>query len=212
MFKSDLITKLKAPFVVYIRALRLVWSANPRYALLSLSTALFTAAAVPAQIWIAKVIVDRVAMMLGQAKTSGVQNGISLLAPLLLPLGLYLAIWLVSEFFQAMYSSVQNLLSEIIMRHAQYLLLKKAAQLPVAFYETPAFYDKMVLARNQIFRFANLSYYLFSLATQSVTLLSLLILLGQASLLIPAVFLLTTLPKIISQTHFVNRMARLTMR
>ncbi len=212
MFKSDLITKLKAPFVVYIRALGLVWDANPRYALLSLSTALFTAAAVPAQIWIAKVIIDRVALMLGQSKTGGAQNGIPLLAPLLLPLGVYLTIWLVSEFFQAVYSSVQNLLSEIIMRHAQYLLLKKAAQLPVAFYETPAFYDKMVLARSQIYRFANLSYYLFSIATQTVTLLSLLILLGQASLVIPAVLLLTTLPKIISQTHFVNRMASLTMR
>ncbi len=212
MVKSDLFLKLKAPFVVYARALGLVWDANPRYAAFSLITALGTAAAVPAQVWIAKIIIDRVAVLLGQAKAGTWQNAISLLAPLLLPLGLYLAIWLFSQFFQAVYSSVQNLLSEIIMRHAQYLLLKKAAQLPVAFYEAPAFYDQMVLARNQIYRFANLSYYLFTLTIQSVTLLSLLILLGRVSPLIPAVLLLTVLPKIIVQTHFVNRMAALFMR
>lgn len=208
----DFFTRIKAACIVYIRALRLVWDANPRYALLSLITALFTALAVPAQVWIAKVIIDQVSLLFGQAPSGSPQDGIALLTPLLLPLGVYLAIWLVSEFFQAAYGSIQNLLSEIIWRHAQYLLLKKAAYLPLAFYETPAYYDKMALARNQLYRFGNLSYYLFTVSTQLVALLSLLFLLGRVSLLIPLVLLLSTLPKVISQTRFVNRMAELTMR
>ena len=52
---------VRRQIVVYFpRVLKLIWDASPRYASLTLFLMIVSAAALPAQIWISKVIIDRI--------------------------------------------------------------------------------------------------------------------------------------------------------
>ncbi|MBE0696208.1 MAG: hypothetical protein IH586_04730 [Anaerolineaceae bacterium] len=145
-------------------------------------------------------IIDRISNELKRPAASQTIDWGNLLAPL----GLYLGIWVVSEFFQAVSASVQDLLSTKVRQHATFSMLKKGSTLSIAFYETPAYYDQMELARREIWRFGTLPNYFFILISQTIALVSLLVLLGRVNWILPVILILATLPRLVSQSYFVS--------
>jgi hypothetical protein len=55
---------LRQAFQSYGRIMRLLWQTHRRYTVLILGLTLISALAVPAQIWLVKVIIDRVSLLL----------------------------------------------------------------------------------------------------------------------------------------------------
>ncbi len=186
---------------VYVRALRLIWAADPRLTGLVVAMSILSAIAVPAQVWITKMVIDRIS----GAMSSGWQA-------LLTPLALYLVVWVLNEYSQSVSRNTQQILGLKTEKHAQYLLLQKASALDIAFYETSTYYDQMELAGSQVWRFSNVPYFLLSILTQAVSLISLFILLGRISIWIPTVLLLAALPRLLSQSSFTRREAQLFQR
>ena len=122
----------------YPLALRLVWEASPGRTLINAALVAANAAIAPAQVWLLKTIVDRIV-----AAVQGAAQGQALDWPaVLLPVVAMLAIRLVEALTQSLSQSVEGLQSRTVA-HIKYLILKKASQLDVAFFETPAFYDRM---------------------------------------------------------------------
>ncbi len=193
--------------VVNVRALLIVWQASPWYAFLGLMTTLFTALVTPAQVWILREVIDQVSENINRDAASS-----SYWANLLGPITLYLFVWMLGEFFQAISFSVNEMITRKVHFHAHQIVLKKAASLSLAFYETPSYFDQMQLARSEIWRFYNIAYFAFSILTQVITVVALLILLGQINLVMPFVLVLTTLPRLISQSYFMTERAKIVMR
>ncbi|MFZ4660387.1 MAG: hypothetical protein ACOYNY_25480 [Caldilineaceae bacterium] len=147
----------------YRRVLQLVWGASPRYAFLATFFATLSALAAPAQIWLSKVIIDRI--------ISAIQNRAPGAAidwtTLVLPMGVLLLVLLCAEVGRRVAESITLVLRFQVDHYVQHLVLKKAAQFDIAFFESATFYDKLDLARRESYRTFNLAL----LATDSLGLL-----------------------------------------
>jgi Mg2+ and Co2+ transporter CorA len=131
---------------------------------------------------------------------------------LLMPVALYLGIWAVSQITEALDGQVRELTVLKVENHLQQQLFRKAAQLDLAFFETPTFYDQFTLARNQSYRVQNVYYQFTAIAQNIITAIALFTLLGRISLWIPAILLLATLPRLVGVMYFTRRKADLYMK
>jgi hypothetical protein len=107
--------------VVNIRALGIVWRASPWLALLSLITTLFTALMVPTQVWISREAIDIVSTALSRKAVLT-----SFWSNLVIPISLYLIVWSLGEFFQAISFSVNELIQRKVHYFAHQVVLKKS--------------------------------------------------------------------------------------
>ena len=138
---------------VFPRVLKLVWKASPSYTLLTILLTVISSAVAPAQIWISKVTIDRV--------TESVRlfaQGIPVdWYAVLLPVGLIFLIWIVGGVCQSLTGGIREVWGFQVWIYGEHSILKKATQLDLAFYETPAFYDQMENARRDGYRIYNLA-------------------------------------------------------
>ena len=139
----------------YPRVLKLMWNTSPRYTLLTLCLTLASSAMPATQVWLSKMVIDRV-MATVQAATRGASvNWGTLLAPV--------ALLFVARFLEGLFSRVGSLgeigqlLDFQVGNHAKYLLAERASQLDAAFFENPAFFDEMDNANREIQRVSYLS-------------------------------------------------------
>jgi ATP-binding cassette, subfamily B, bacterial len=202
MAKKPSLPKIKEYLAAYGGAIRLFWQSSPLYASLAIFSNTFAAITGPAQIWISKIVIDELVKNLGKPGTSR-------WADLVTPLSLYLGIWLVSELARAVNDSTQSLAIMQAEWQAQYRILKKSSSMSVAFYETPAYYDQMEMANQQIWRVPNSTFYLINIFSQVISLGSLMILLGRVSSLIPVVLIATTLPGLFVQSRFIRKKVKI---
>lgn len=192
----------------YRRVLQLVWGASPRYAFLATFFATLSALAAPAQIWLSKVIIDRI--------ISAIQNRAPGAAidwtALVLPMGVLLLVLLCAEVGRRMAESITLVLRFQVDHYVQQLLLKKAAQFDIAFFESSTFYDKLDLARRESYRTFNLAL----LATDSLgLLLSLLLTLSLVTQFHPlaaAVMVLLAIPQLIVSSQYAKELFALLNR
>jgi ATP-binding cassette, subfamily B, bacterial len=187
------IKQIPGAFASLPRVLRLVWSTSPlmtaTLALLSLLQG-FTPAA---SVWITKMVVDSV--------VKGIQ--IRSTAPIWWPVGLQLAIVLLSNLFSTLSNVVQQLLQEHVSNHIQLLILEKADTLDLAFFEDPEFYDKLREATDQsTYKPVSMISQTFDLFRTLVTLVSMIILLAQLAWWLAIIALLVPLPAFISSTRY----------
>ncbi len=190
---------------LFTRALQMVWDSNPFLtAGLSLLTVL-SAVSIPLQVWISKQIIDRIAFLIGQSGKASVEN-------LYLPLLFYIVIWALSQLVRSASFSFRNLLSHQVDHYGQHALLKKAATLDVAFFENQAFYDQMTLSANHIWRLSAIVMQFPEIASQLITMISLLLLLGKTGWVLPLILIACTLPKVAAHTHFTKKKAELYLR
>lgn len=192
----------------YRRVLQLVWGASPRYAFLATFFATLSALATPAQIWLSKVIIDRI--------ISAIQNRAPGAAidwtALVLPMGVLLLVLLYAEVGRRVAESITLVLRFQVEHYVQHLLLKKAAQFDIAFFESATFYDKLDLARSESYRTFNLAL----LATDSLgLLLSLLLTLSLVTQFHPlaaAVMVLLAIPQLIVSSQYAKELFALLNR
>ncbi len=175
------------------RVLRLVWSTS---ALLTIGMGIlsllqgFTPAL---SVWITGLVIDSVVL--------GIR--IHSASPIWFPVGLQLAIVLVSNLLSTLSNIVQQLLQEKVSNRVQLLILEKADTLDLAFFENPEFYDKMRQAADQsTYQPVSMISQTFSLFQTTVTMLSMIFLLLQLSWWLAIVALIVPIPAFFSSIHY----------
>lgn len=192
----------------YPRVIKLVWEANPRYTLLAAIFSIAGAMVPVAQIWMSKVIVDRIVENIGTSSTGAPFDWPSVLAPV----GIVFLVWTAGSICQSISVSVRELLGYQVRNYAEFLVLKKAARLDMAFFEAPEFYDRMENARRENYRAHNLAILTLDLFSEFI---SLAMMLGLLAKLHPAavfVLLLTSVPQVLIGGYYAGRIFALESR
>ena len=195
---------------LFARAVALTWQAHRSLALWGLVLMFVASFVTPLQVWITKLVIDGVTVAVEQGVTS-VRDPL-VWRGLLLPLASYAGIWALGQVIEGIDIQVRQLMGLQVNNYSQRLIFSKAAQLDIAFFENPAFYDQFMLARNEGYRIQNVSYQFTAIVQNSITAITLFILLGQISLWIPAILLLTALPRLFGVVYATRRKADLYMK
>lgn len=185
-------------------AMRLVWAASPGatgfMALLTLVSALLP----PAQAWVAKLIVDRVLVLINtQADPLA---GLRLTLPLL---ALEFFLLLLASIISQARSLAEHILNSKLNNHINVLIIRKALALDLSYFEDADFYDKLQNARREAdWRALRIVTQSFGLVHGIITLFSFAILLLRFSPWLAVLLFGATIPSFIAQ----NKYARLTFR
>lgn len=182
----------------YPRVLKLVWDASPRYAFLAMLFASVAALASPAQIWLSKIIIDTIIATI-QAHLPGSAVDWS---RLLLPVAALVFILVLGEVGRRVAEAIEELLRLQTMNHARSLLLEKAAQLDMAFYESSKFYDQLQRAQDDIGRTLNLAKLTTDWVALSLSLLVTLALVAQLHPLAVPLMILVSLPQLVVSSRY----------
>lgn len=186
----------------YPRVLRLVWEASPRYTVLAFMLAITSAAVLPVQIWISKVLIDRVADALQASTPSVALDWI----PMLTPIVLIFLVWVVGGVSQSMEEGIRDLLMLQVGNHAEYVLLQKASALDIAFFENPTFYDQMEIAQREIARARGFAFLSVDFAGALLSLGGVAALLIRLHPLAVVVLLLTAAPQVAVQVYYSSQL------
>lgn len=182
------------------RMLGLVWKASPAYALLTIMLTAITAAAAPAQIWMTKMVIDRV---VGATQT-GAPRIAEGWAALLAPLSGVLLVWVVGVVCQSLRKELGELMAYRTRMHIECLILEKAAELDMAFYETPAFHNQLALAGVESFRAHNFATLSLDLLGNLLSLGALLAMLARLHPLVVVTLVLTAAPMMLILAYAAN--------
>lgn len=184
----------------YPQALRLVWQANPRYTLLIASLTVVGALTTPAQIWLTKVLIDRVS---GLVQVAGQGQPVDW-STIWLPTLAFILALVFSDVSASLRNSLRDILQTQVNNHAQALILEKAASLDIAFYETPAFYDRLENAMRDVWRTQNLPWILLDTSGATLSLLITSGLLVSLHPLAAPLLVLTAIPQLVARARYVN--------
>jgi ATP-binding cassette, subfamily B, bacterial len=121
------------------RLLRLVWAASPRWLVLSLGVTLVDSLLPAVQLYVTKLIFDRVVSHISSATASLPTGGDW--TPLVSLVGLAFGLRLVQDALQQANSYTNQVLSDRFALYANGVLLQQAIRLDLAHYESPEFYD-----------------------------------------------------------------------
>jgi len=119
----------------YPSVLRLVWGASPRYAFFATFFAMLSAVAAPAQIWLSKIIIDSIIGTIQRRVPAAAIDWTALFAPV----GALVLVLVLGEVGRRVAESMVQMLRFQVQHYVDYLLLKKAAQFDIAFYESPTY-------------------------------------------------------------------------
>lgn len=190
---------------LFLRAVALTWRADRWLALLTLVLLLFSALIAPVQVWMTKLLLDSVVDAVGHgsnpatAWTHG-QNLIQLLV-------VYVVVWTLGQAASAGDRQTRGLMTMRVDYDLQKRLFRKAAELDIAFYDSPMFFSRLTLARNEKYRIYNVVYLFADFLQTTVTAIALFALLGQISFWIPVILLVTAIPRLWGAIHFTRREA-----
>lgn len=169
------------------RLVRLVWDAAPRWLLLNLVITVLGALIPVAQLYVSKLIVDRVISSLGQPTTDW--------KPLIGLVGLGLGLACLQGGLSKSKEYVSRILNDEFTLHANHVLLEQAVRLDLAHYELPDFYDTLSRAQQSGSTYpVRVLGTLNSLIGQTVSFAGLLTLLLSFSPVIMLLLLLTSVP------------------
>ncbi len=131
--------QLTGAFASLPRVMSLVWSTSALFTTLLGILSLLQGFSPALSVWITGLVIDSVVA------------GIRLHSPnpIWFPIGLQLAILLISNLLSTLSNIVQQLLQEKVSNRVQLLILEKSNTLDLAFFENPEFYDKMRQAADQ---------------------------------------------------------------
>ncbi len=121
------------------RLIKLVWAASPRWLVLSLVVTLSDSLLPAVQLYVTKLIVDRVIVHISNSTVS-LPAGLDWM-PLVSLVGLAFGLRLVQDALQQANSYTTQVLSDRFALYANGVLLQQAMRLDLAHYESPEFYD-----------------------------------------------------------------------
>jgi ABC-type multidrug transport system fused ATPase/permease subunit len=185
----------------YPLALRLVWDASPGYTLLNTALIVANSAMAPAQVWLTKTIIDRIVAAVQVATQEQALDW----SAVLLPVVAMLVVRLIEALTQSLSQRTESLLHRKMDAHTQYLILRKASRLDIAFFETPSFYDQMQNSLRESWRARNLTFLALRMIGQLLSMGAVLALLFRLQPTAVLVLLLTTLPHVFLQGYYANK-------
>ncbi len=191
----------------YPRVLKLVWQANPRQTMWAVLLHISSAVVAPAQIWASKLLIDRITLEVQRIDTSVAPNWLEIFSPI----AFILVLWIVGGVSRSLLEGISTLLAFHVGHHAEYLLLQKASQFDIAFYENSTFYDQMENAQRDIGRARQIAYLGLDFISAFFTLITVAILLIQLQPLLFLILFLTTAPQTIVEVYFGSRSHRIWM-
>jgi ATP-binding cassette, subfamily B, bacterial len=172
------------------RMLGLVWQSGRTYALLAVLLALASSAVVPLQIWLTRLVIDGVSA----TAATGPPEDPDAWRALLAPLGGVFLVWMAGVVCESVSTQVRDLLCTRTRIHVECLILAKTADLDVAFFESPASYDRLDRANRLSFEAFNFALEGLRFLTSLLTLGALLAMLVQLHPLAAVVLLFTAAP------------------
>lgn len=187
----------------YPQAFKLVWQANPRYTLFIALLTVIGALMAPAQIWLTKVLLDRISAIVQDASIGGQATAVDWQG-IVLPTILFVLALLISDAGASLRGSLRDVLQRQVSNHAQVLILEKAARLDIAFYETPAFYDRLENATRDVWRTQNLPWILIDTSGAVLSLVLTIGLLTNLHPLAAPLLVVTAIPQLIANARYVN--------
>ena len=189
-------------------AFQLVWAASRRAALASGGLTLIAALLPAAQAWTGKLIIDAILIAIDQGMDAVV--GLRFVAPYL---GLEFGLLLISSVTGQVRSLFDRILQTQLTNHVNSLIIRKAIGLDLRFFEDPVFYDTLQNARRQADTSAlNIVNSTLQMAQQTITLVSLVILLVRFNPWLAVICFVSAIPSFLSQSHYAERAFRAVTR
>ena len=171
------------------RALTLAWRASRSWTLAWSFLLLLQGLLPVTTVYLSRWLVDRLVPVIGTG------NGWQGLIPLLTPLSLLTAVFLLTELLRIAATWVQTAQSELLKDHISGLIHTKSIEADLAFYDQPEFYDHLHRARDESsYRTVELLESLGSLLQNGITLVAMGVVLIPFGIWIPAAVLISTLP------------------
>jgi ATP-binding cassette subfamily B protein len=209
--KRSLISKFEKELQEYFEALRntplafkLVWSSSKTAATVGIFLMLIAAILPAGEAWVGKLIIDSV-VEAAEMKMSMAQ-GVRFVLPYLI---LEFALVFIHSLASQLRSLSDRVLQSKLTNHINSLIMRKAINLDLQFFENPIFYDTLQNARRRADTSA-LSIVRSSLqmVQQVITLISLIVLLLRFSVWLAIIVFLAAIPSFLSQSQFAERAFR----
>lgn len=189
-------------------AFRLVWAASRSAAIFGILLTLIAAVIPAGQAWAGKLIIDSIVTSINQSINA--MDGLRAVAPYLgLEFGLLLVGSLVGQIRALSDRTIQSQLTN----HVNTMIIQKANQLDLQFFEDPIFYDTLQNARRQADTSAlNIVNSTLQMLQQAITLVSLLALLLRFNPWLVLIVILSSIPAFLSQSAYAERAFRAVSR
>ncbi len=185
-----------------------MWEADRRTALASAGLTLVAALLPAAQAWVGKLIIDAVVIAAG----AGMEPvaGLRFVAPYLaMEFGLVLTMSVTGQ----VRTLFDRILQTQLTNHVNSLIIGKANNLDLRFFEDPVFYDTLQNARRQADTSAlNIVNSTLQMAQQSITLASLVVLMVRFSPWLVVLGFVSAIPSFLSQSQYAERAFRAVTR
>ena len=185
----------------YPRCIRLVWDAAGLNAILAVGVSMLGAVVPAAQVWITKIVIDNVVSAVGDGDGAAVDW-----IGLLIPVAGAFSVWILGSLCGAAANGLLEKVGYLAGNHSQYLVLRKAAQLDIAFFENSAFFDEMEKARNESsYRSHNLAVLSLTIVSSLTGLTAMLAVLLSVHWAAPIILLVTAAPQVIVGGHYAGK-------
>lgn len=182
-------------FASAVQILPLVWACSPALTLITALATLAQSLLPAASAYVAKLVVDSVVQAIGDP-TLGLR---SVLPAVALALGLGLLGTLLGHGGQL----AQELLRDLLSNRINETIIEQALTLDLSFYENPRFYDMLQRAQREAgFRPLMLLTQTLTIASSSITIVSLLALLLRFNVAVALVLVITALPALFVQARY----------
>ncbi len=179
-------------------AFRLVWAASRGNTLISFGLTPIAALLPAAQSWVGKMIVDSILGAINQSLD--VNAGLRAVLPYV---AMEFGLLLLGTILNSIRFLSNSVLQSQLTNHINTLIIKKAISLDLQFFEDPVFYDNMQNARRRADSSAlAIMNAILQIVQQTITLVSLVILLVGFSPWLAVVVILAAIPNFISRSRF----------
>ena len=193
--------KIFQSLIYFKRTLELVWESSRFYVILTLFLTSVGAIVPTVQVWVSKLVIDRVAVSIQQAQLGTSLDWNSLFSPIIF----IFVVWIIGSFCHSLGNGAREQLGFRSMVYSEYLVLKKVSVLDLAFFDHPDFFDKMDNARKENFRAYNLANLTISLIQEIISLTAMLWLLFHIHLAAAAILILTSAPQVLLSGYYAGR-------
>lgn len=185
-------------------AFKLVWASSRPAALIGVFLTLVAAILPAGEAWVGKLIIDSIVEAVDLRV--GIAEGIRFVMP-------YLLLEFALVFIRAITGQVRSLSDRVLQskltNHINSLIMRKAINLDLQFFENPVFYDTLQNARRRADTSAlSIVRSTLQMVQQVITLVSLIVLLLRFSVWLAVIVFITAIPSFLSQSQYAERAFR----
>lgn len=185
---------------LYPRLLRLLWEISPLFFIAIIVLMILGAVIPPAVIWTGKFVVDAVV----EAAKADLPWTVTLV-----PVTIVLSLWVIELLVGQINMIVSGIYNTLVDIKSRGRLLEKAAEMDLAFFESPRFYDKLHHAERERWALTSVHNSIMGLIGQFITITSLFAILSTLHPIAILVLVMTMVPNMTVESIFVKRWYRL---